>query len=511
MREVKRWVYKDKIGQPYGHVSRLENENNLGGSKSRKQIIPHFNTNGQAGIPDEFPRSKRLFGMDTVKDTASPVFIVEGEKCAGVLQELNYQAVTNLGGCQQAHLADWSQLDGIEKVYLLPDNDDIGEKFIKGVFERIKKFKDKPKVKILRCADLGSKADIVDWLKQLPELENWDELTSLVNHDSVQQIRDTFEQFYINCSEHIPTEWKYTVTSHGLRSITLEDFQQIKFPKRRKLLSPWLDERSINMIFADRGIGKTFFALSCATALANESQFLKYKANEAVPVMYLDGEMQAPLMQDRFKGLVTSGFTKAPLHIVTPDCQNIDEMPDLGTPKGQKEIDELIYKLRPSVIFIDNLSTFIRSGNENEGESWLPVQSWAIRHRSEGRTIIFVHHTNKEGKQRGSHRKEDVMDVVIQLKRPDDYVKETDGARFQIHYTKGRSLYGEDAQPMEANLTEEDGKPIWNYQAADGDYAYAVDLLKEGISITAIAEELGKNKSTVSRWRKKALSEGILG
>lgn len=505
---VKTWVYKNEKSEPYGEVRRFD-EITLDG-QSRKQTIPYFKDGGNSkGLPNDFCKTKRIFGIETVKDKSKPLFITEGEKCAYALQRLGYQSITNLGGCQNGHLADWSIVDGVEEIFLCPDNDEVGVRFIKGLYNRLKLFNSKPIIKILRMPNVKEKGDVCDWLKVLPELSDWNELDSLENHSNREQIKAQFEALYQTSWEAIPVEWKYTVTSNGLRAIELEDFQGIKFPQRRKLLSPWLDERSINMIFADRGCGKTFFALSCATAIANGGSFTKYTADQPVSVMYLDGEMQAPLMQDRFNGLVVGGKTKAPLYVVTPDCQNIDEMPDLGTPKGQKEIDELIYKLKPSVIFIDNLSTFVRSGNENEGESWLPVQSWAVRHRSEGRTIIFVHHTNKEGKQRGSHRREDVMDIVIQLKKPDDYDESQKGACFEVHYTKGRSLYGDDAQPFKATLQEIDGKPLWKHESTDSEYAHAIDLMKDGISITAIAEELGKNKSTVSRWKKRAQSEGL--
>ena len=55
------------------------------------------------------------------------------------------------------------------------------------------------------------------------------------------------------------------------------------------------------MVFADRGIGKTFFCLSCAVALANGDKFLGYEASKPVSVLYLDGEMQAAAMQARLK------------------------------------------------------------------------------------------------------------------------------------------------------------------------------------------------------------------
>lgn len=446
-KHIKTWPYKNKKGETFGEVRRFD-EISLDGQSLSKSTIPYFKDGGKSsGTPDDMCKSKRIFGVETVQDNSKPLFIAEGEKCTYALHGLGLQAITNLGGCNNGHKADWAIIDGAEEVILCPDNDDVGEKFIQGVYNRIKKFKHKPKVKILRMLHVKEKGDVCDWLVSLPELD------SLSNHPNIEAVKEQFKA--LSC-EGIPIEWKYTVTTNGLRAINLEDFQGINFPKRRKLLSPWLEERSINMVFADRGCGKTFFALSCATAIANASTFTKYTVEQAVSVMYLDGEMQAPLMQDRFKGLVGEGNTKAPLYIITPDCQNIDEMPDLGTTKGQKEIDELIYKLKPSVIFIDNLSTFIRSGNENEGESWLPVQTWAIRHRSEG-----------------------------------------------------RSLYGDDAQPFKATLNEVEGKPSWEHESADSEYAHAVELIKDGVSITAIADDLGKNKSIISRWKKRAQSEGL--
>lgn len=128
----------------------------------------------------------------------------------------------------------------------------------------------------------------------------------------------------------------------------------------------------------------------------------------------------------------------------------------LGTDKGREEINELIEATNPRVIFIDNISTFDRTGNENEADSWAPIQEWAIQHRKKGRALVFIHHANKEGKQRGSHKKEDVMDAVIRLKRPDDYIQGEGGTKMLIQYTKARHLSGEIAQDIEATLISED-------------------------------------------------------
>ena len=64
---------------------------------------------------------------------------------------------------------------------------------------------------------------------------------------------------------------------------------------------------------------------------------------------------------------------------------------------------------------VDSLSTLCRSGVENESESWLPVQEWALRLRRNGVSVLFVHHAGKSGKQRGTSRREDVLDTIFHV------------------------------------------------------------------------------------------------
>jgi len=50
---------------------------------------------------------------------------------------------------------------------------------------------------------------------------------------------------------------------------------------------------------------------------------------------------------------------------------------------------------------------------------------------------MLLHHTGKEGQQRGTSSREDNIDISIILKRPFSYTAE-DGARFVVHFTKWR-------------------------------------------------------------------------
>lgn len=504
-----KWDYKTKDGNVVGHVIRLESENELEGSKSRKQIIPHFKENGQSGIPKTLPKEHRLYGMDSVQDFSQPIFIVEGEKCAYALHGLGYQAIASLGGVDQAHLAQWEALLGAQTVYLLPDNDEAGERFVQGVYRRIKTLSGLSEIKVLRFP-LCVKADICDYLKTIPALSDWNEFDSLHNHPARGAIRTSFEQYLQNNVKPIPAAWKFIVTKHKHKLIATNDFKRLKLPPRHMLLFPWLPEGSINMVFADRGIGKTFFSLSCALALANGEEFLCYKAEKAVPVLYLDGEMQATAIQQRLHMLSGGKETKEPLNLYTPDCQDNDYTPDLGTVSGREEINELIEAVNPKVIFIDNISTFDRTGNENEAESWAPIQEWAVQHRKKGRSIVFIHHANKEGKQRGSHKKEDVMDAVIRLKRPDDYIQGEGSTKILVQYTKARHLCGEQQQDIEATLHTEENRLKWTWEQGDILYMKAVNMLKEKMPVRDIAEELAIGKSTIHRWKQRAQSEGLL-
>jgi len=161
------------------------------------------------------------------------------------------------------------------------------------------------------------------------------------------------------------------------------------------------------------------------------------------------------------------------------------------------------------LVIVDNLSCLVRSGKENEGETWQPVQSWALGLRKRGVSVVFLHHTGKGGLQRGTSRREDVLDTVIHLKRPSEYSPK-DGAVFEVHFEKARGIFGEEAEPFEAALIQdENGLFLWTTRSLEvSTYGKVIRLAKEGLNQKEIAEELKINKSNVSRHYRKAQDEG---
>jgi putative DNA primase/helicase len=121
-----------------------------------------------------------------------------------------------------------------------------------------------------------------------------------------------------------------------------------------------------------------------------------------------------------------------------------------------------------------------------------------------------VHHAGKGGQQRGSSRREDILDTVIALRRPSDYVP-TEGARFEVHIEKGRGIFGDEAKPFEAKLEVRDGAAQWTMRdLADVDMQRVIDLAREGLSVRDISDETGLSKSTVQRLKIKAVEAGLV-
>ncbi|MGM0984885.1 MAG: AAA family ATPase [Pseudomonadota bacterium] len=295
-----------------------------------------------------------------------------------------------------------------------------------------------------------------------------------------------------------------------LKAVTLGDFLTMKLPERELLMAPWLPSSGLVMIYAPRGIGKTWLAVAVTLACASGGELMGWPADKPRRVLYLDGEMPGRDLQERFACVANSSERDSlpdAVTILTPDLQPRG-MPDLSTPEGQAAIEH--FADDAELIVVDNIATLCRSGKENEGESWIGVQEWALRMRAQGKSVLFIHHAGKGGQQRGTSRREDVLDTVIALKYPKGE-EDAEGARFELHFEKHRGFYGEDARPREVNMvTAPDGRITWQSQTlTHSTFQRVVEMLNEGLSAGEAARELSINKSTAHRHQKRAEGEGL--
>jgi putative DNA primase/helicase len=289
-------------------------------------------------------------------------------------------------------------------------------------------------------------------------------------------------------------------------AVDYDEFLNRQFPERQLLLAPWLPSRGLAMIHAPRGIGKTHVALGTAWAVAAGGGFLRWTTpSGAFRVLLLDGEMPGDVLQDRLRRIVTASGLTPPL----PDYLRIaaadtlpDGLPDLADASSQGFYSDIVADA--DLVVVDNLSTLCRGLKENDADSWSPVQSWCLSLRRQNKSVLLVHHDGKNGGQRGTSRKEDVLDTVIGLRKPPDYQADQ-GARFEIHFEKARGFHGPDAEPFEARLI---GDQQWQESAikTGDDQDTLAALRQQGLSVRDIAERTGLSKSNVQR--KLGLTDG---
>jgi len=121
-----------------------------------------------------------------------------------------------------------------------------------------------------------------------------------------------------------------------------------------------------------------------------------------------------------------------------------------------------------------------------------------------------IHHAGKGGQQRGTSRREDVLDTVIKLSRPEHYGAD-EGARFEVQFEKARGLFGDHVRAFEARYDERDGSAKWaRTEIADFDLAQVVEMLSGGLSIRKAADAVGLDKSKVQRLKNKAVKQGLI-
>lgn len=293
-------------------------------------------------------------------------------------------------------------------------------------------------------------------------------------------------------------------------SITLGEFLELEFRPDQELLGKMILEKSIGMIAGPRGGGKSWSAMIFAYAIAGGKEVLPWGIGSGMPVVYLDGEMRAAGIQERFKLIenrnscqVSREVARKNFHIVSRAYIG-DTIGSIDTNEGQQNIDALILP-SAKLIVVDNLSAWSCGGRE-DGNSWAIVKNWLIRRRVLGTAVLLIHHTGKNGQQRGSSMHEDLLDYSILLS-PLPRSSERDDTRFGIEHTKLRDHIPELRQKYECSIwTERDALQFEFLPSGFNPVQHEIDMIEmtqAGMSMAAIAKEMGVSKSTISRHLKK--------
>lgn len=293
-------------------------------------------------------------------------------------------------------------------------------------------------------------------------------------------------------------------------SISLGNFLELEFQPDQELLGKMILAKSIGMIAGPRGGGKSWNAMIFAYAIAGGKEVLPWGVGSGSSVTYLDGEMRATGVQERFRLLhqknkdpVTRMMAENNFHIISRDYIG-DSIGSIDTEEGQLKIDALIPP-GTKLLILDNLSAWTSGGRE-DSNAWAIIKTWLIKKRLQGIAVLLIHHTGKNGQQRGSSMHEDLLDYSILLS-PLPPRGERSETRFGIDHKKLRDHIPELRQKYECAIwTDEDGLDF-DFAVAGSDPAQheieMVELSKLGMSQIDISKQLGISKYKVCRILKK--------
>ena len=309
----------------------------------------------------------------------------------------------------------------------------------------------------------------------------------------------------------------------------IDDFCKRDIKPRETILDPWLKDPCMIMVWAKRGVGKTFWVMTLLDALSKGSDFGPWKCEKPVNTLFLDGEMpeedlltrsfdlgiyqrkrllrkakgdlanHRPYMKRKKKFMILSAASMVKSNAPSPNLLN---------PQVRDDLKAILIKNKIKVLAIDNLTSLSPGIDENSKKDYDPINRWLIELRSHGISTIIVHHAGKSGEQRGTSGREDNLDISIKLEHPSGYSIE-EGAKFEVRFSKAR-VPGNDLKKItniEMCLNEQPGH-VWDWDFTDikseTDNAkqvrdYEILKLREtGLNQKAIAEELDISQPLVS-------------
>ena len=169
-------------------------------------------------------------------------------------------------------------------------------------------------------------------------------------------------------------------------------------------------------------------------------------------------------------------------------------IPDLANFEGPNFIDQKINELhqisgvRIELLIIDNLSSLLRTGDENDAEKLVAISKLATRFKKKERFLFYLLIIQTKQVIKEVLVEEQILLILLFLSRfPQKQSYDFCDLSFEVHFEKTRGAMEEGMNLFLPKMTSYDGhndlpELFWGYESVENDSTYkrVVDLMQQG-------------------------------
>lgn len=296
----------------------------------------------------------------------------------------------------------------------------------------------------------------------------------------------------------------------------LEDYLQADFPRDPLIADDIFDAGEKMVVYGGSEVGKSYFVLQLALALASGVEFLGYEVMRPCRVVLLQAEMSDFRCQERASRL-SQGFPVGPkqLAIMSTEAMKIDR------PEGAEMLRHIVKELAPEVVITDPLRAFF-AGDENDSASVERFFANVAACQGDPQfSLIYPHHVRKGlvGAAAEDAEKASARGSGLITDRPSTAIGLTVNEAQTVwaaHFTKTRNR---EKHPPSLKLTVDRDTGLFVTSQDLSPRSYYVYLVREALKdgermqaevIREIAEATKQQMRTVYDWIIAAEHDGIL-
>lgn len=291
---------------------------------------------------------------------------------------------------------------------------------------------------------------------------------------------------------------------------SFDQLNAMDLPEQGFMLEPWLLESSLNLISAEAGTGKTFFAMEVAAACVDGRTAMKgrWESPKRFNVLILDGEMLPSELRKRARLLDLSGRCKL-ISKALFEKANPQRSLNLADKVIRDWLLNYVQEHRISLVVVDNIYSLFTGLDSNSDKEWQPMNEWLLKLKAVGVAVLIIHHTNKKGDQLGTSSRVFNLDTHLRLKKVN---LKTGNAAFVIDVQKSRHQIqgvGDNTYELIDGNWQVTGASASDERTDHVQRDIAQRLL-DGQAQKQVAEELDFTPSYVSQIKQQLVRDGLL-